>query len=317
MKIKHIIIGLLACAGVSCSNDDGTLPTALDTSSIRSITGPGKVTFTWNIPENADYYYVRIKYTNPETGENVMKSASIYSNTLVFDNLLARYGEIQYEICTVSKDGTTSDPYYVAIQCDPAELVPTKTGEKEVELADNGIWGTKAEANDGPYPATNLIDDSFATFFHTSWTGYYWKYVDSAGNVEIAQDPNMGPPIYIVVDTFRTDIEHFRFSFTCRDDGNIANPKTMEVYVSDSFDCTNIDETNPGYNARLIASYDDGDLPSSIAATYNSATLSVDEPFRYIWFKVNSINRDLSFMALTNLDIIEEFWTFYDPETAE
>lgn len=320
MKLKYLIMGLSALVSVSCSDDDGTSPMALDTTSIKAITGPGKVTFTWNIPDEADYYYVRIKYTNPDSGERIMKSASIYSNSLVFDNLLARYGEIEYEICTVLKDGTVSQPYYTNVQCDPAEVIPTKTGEKEVELKDNGIWGTKAEATDGPYPASNLIDDSFATFFHTSWTGSYWEYVDSDGTVARVDATwnQVGPPIYIVVDTFRTDIEHFRFSYTCRDDGNIANPTAMDVYVSDSFDCTDIDETNPAYNARLIKSYVDGDLPTSIAATFNSETLKADnEPFRYIWFKVNSINKNLSFLAMSNLDIIEEFWTVYDPEAVE
>lgn len=108
MKAKTITYWLMAVALTttigSCS-EDGIPPTSLDATTITTKSGPGTVTLYWNIPDSANYYYVRVNYSIPDEGER-MKSASVYSDSLQVDNLLARYGAIDFAVCTVSRDGT-------------------------------------------------------------------------------------------------------------------------------------------------------------------------------------------------------------------
>lgn len=313
VNMKYWIMALLAMACVSCADDDGVTPVALDSTTITTTAGPGQITLSWNIPDEANYYYVRVRYTNPESGQLVMKTASVYSDSMVIDDLLARYGEIEYEVCTVSKDGTESEPYFIKAQCEPAEVISTKTGQETIALSTDGLWATQGETAEGPI--ADLIDGNTSSFFHTQWSGSYWKYVDSDGTVEAASDIPAGPPFYIVVDTFSDDIEYFSFNYTCRNNGNRSNPDTMEVYVSDSFDCMNFDETFAGYNARLVASY--SGLPGDQGASYTSSTIEVDAPFRYVWFKVTSITGGKTFLALSELGLTKEIWSIFDPEAVE
>lgn len=314
VNMKYWIMAVLVMACVSCADDDGVTPVSLDSTTITATAGPGQITLSWDIPDEANYYYVRVRYTNPDSGELIMKTASIYADNMVIDDLMERYGEIEYEICTVSKDGTESEPYYIKAQCEHAELIWNNTGEQEViPLRTDGLWATQGETSEGPI--AGLIDGNTSTFFHTQWSSTYWKYVDSDGTVEAASDNTPGPPFYIVLDTFTNDIDHFNFSYTCRNNTNRSNPDTMEVYVSDSFDCMNFDETFAGYNARLVASY--SGLPGDQGASYTSSSIYADTPFRYVWFKVTGITGGKTFLALSELSLNKELWTKIDPEAVE
>ena len=87
--MKYISCWLLTIASViflgACS-EESTPPTSLDESSITTQSGPGSVTIYWDIPDEANYYYVRVNYSTPDDGD-CMKTASIYSDSLLIDNL--------------------------------------------------------------------------------------------------------------------------------------------------------------------------------------------------------------------------------------
>lgn len=123
MTMKYISCWLLTIASViflgACS-EESTPPTSLDESSITTQSGPGSVTIYWDIPDEANYYYVRVNYSTPDDGD-CMKTASIYSDSLLIDNLLARYGSIDFAVCTVSRDGTEGNTYHISAQADLAE----------------------------------------------------------------------------------------------------------------------------------------------------------------------------------------------------
>lgn len=52
----------LVCSVTSCSDDDQTLPKVnIEESSVTiDSKQPGKVVFHWTIPENPDYYYIKV-----------------------------------------------------------------------------------------------------------------------------------------------------------------------------------------------------------------------------------------------------------------
>ena len=71
--MKKIVYSLLAAsllAGLTaCSDDDKTVPSSVfDQGSVTSVAKPGEVVFHWTKPSDPDYYYVKVKYDDPQKG---------------------------------------------------------------------------------------------------------------------------------------------------------------------------------------------------------------------------------------------------------
>lgn len=294
MNIKNIIHWLMAATlafSICACSEDGTAPTSLDESTLTTQSGPGTVTIYWNIPEAANYHYVRITYSTPDDGA-CMKSASIYSNSILIDNLLARYGAIDFAVCTVSRDGTEGNTYHISAQAEPAEKIIEIVGENPVTLSADGLYTDSQESSEGPI--ANLIDGNTSTYFHMSWS---------------APTPF---PHYIVVDT-QKELSSFKFAYTTRNNANNDNPKTMNVYGSSSFDGTYDTAAN---GATLIAALDDSVLPSGVTS-YTSGNYITEGSYRYIWFEVTSSYSGSNWIALAELSITELETEIFDPEAVE
>lgn len=288
--VYSLIAGCMAVLGAaSCSEESGTVPVSLDQSTLTYKAGAGKVTLYWNIPEDADYYYVKVTYNHPENGA-CMRAASIYSDSIVIDNLLKAYGAIDYTLTTVSRDGTEGDvSCTVSAQADAAERSVVVTGSQALTLSADGLWTDAQEPSEGPI--ANLVDGSTSTFFHMNWSS-----------------PEEFPH-YIVVDLDK-EVDGVSFTYTCRDNANCNNPDEMEVYASSSFDGETFDET--AFDAELLASL--SDLPATQAATYTSSQYVAENPFRYLWFKVLSEVNGNSYVALAELTVNELETEIEDPE---
>lgn len=77
------------------------LPT--DISNVRALAAPGQIILKWDVPADSNYFYVQTTYTDPSTKKLVNKKASVYSDSLLIDNMLLRYGEIEFTVQTFSK----------------------------------------------------------------------------------------------------------------------------------------------------------------------------------------------------------------------
>lgn len=294
MKAKDIIYWLMAVVltvTIAACSEDSTPPTSLDATTLTTKSGPGTITIFWDIPENANYYYVRVQYSTPDDGA-CMKTASIYSDSILIDNLLARYGVIDFAVCTVSRDGTESETQHISAQAEPAETTIEVVGEKTLTLSADGLYTDSQESSEGPI--ANLIDGNTSTYFHMSWS---------------APTPF---PHYIVVDT-QEDISAFKFAYTTRNNANNDNPMTMNVYASNSFDGT-YDTTANG--AILVAELDDSQLPSGVTS-YTSDNYILESSYRYLWFEVTSSYSGSNWVALAELSITELEVEIYDPEAVE
>lgn len=273
---------------IACSEEQGYVPVSLDSATLSYETGPGTVTLFWNIPDDADYYYVRVNYTTPEG--DCMRSASIYADSLRVDNLLNAYGPITFTLTTVSKDGTEGDTSCtITAQADPVERTEELTATS-LSLTSDGLWTDAQEASEGPI--ANLIDGDATTYFHMNWSGTVTAF-----------------PHYIIVDLGK-EVTNVMFSYTCRNNANRNNPKEMELYATTSFDGKTFDETN--FDAELLGSLTD--LPDGQAATYNSGQYSAEVPFRYLWFKVLSEVNGNKYIALAELSVSEWQMEVQDPE---
>ena len=96
---KNIIKMLAAVALVgtmtACSDDDKTAPAVNIEAQTVTIDSnqPGKVVFHWTIPENKDYYYIKVAYDDPVKGHRVL-NASSYADSIMIDGLYAKYGKL-------------------------------------------------------------------------------------------------------------------------------------------------------------------------------------------------------------------------------
>lgn len=315
MKAKHIynLAAAVLMAGlVSCQEKAGVAPVALNASSIYAEAQEGQVTLHWDIPSNADYHYVQVNYTLPEdefgNPKECMRTASIYADEMVIDGLLARYGAIEYTIRTVSYDGTPSPETRISAQCLPVQPAIAFAAEGQVPV--DGIWATKGEQSEGPVEA--LIDGRNDTFFHSNWSWYIWQY-DEAGNKYWVEQAPDGMPVIVVVKLARK-IEAFKFFLKNRNNGNMSNPGTIELYVGNAFNWTNIDETVPAYGNRLIDTVTG--LPAAQAAEYTSPVIyDGGEPFQYVWFKITELTRtNIDYVAMSRLEITEYSVSIDDPE---
>ena len=88
--LSYIIMGILGVTVFTACSDDESYPTptALDASTLSYEAKAGAVKLKWKIPENANYKYIKVTYTLPESGKECLRLASVYSDTILVDNLL-------------------------------------------------------------------------------------------------------------------------------------------------------------------------------------------------------------------------------------
>lgn len=294
---KIIFLALIGICGLmsitSCSNDDkGTVPVSLDQASISYEALPGAVKLKWTIPAGANYKYIKVTYTIPDTQKKCMRLASVYSDTLMVNNLLKRYGNITFTLQTVSEDGGVGNTCTI----DAQSLAATKTilfDKTAISVDANHVWSDDPESSEGPIK--NLVNGKTDDYFHMSWS-------DSKPF-----------PHYIVFD-LGTQVSAISFNYTCRNNNNKDNPKEMDILVSDSFENTATYYTGETGTTKIASL---SDLPNTKAASYDSAPIVSSKPFRFVWFKIKSATSGADWVALAEMGVNKVKMSVYDPETGK
>lgn len=300
-KLLYLIIGIFVWSGfTACSESEGTypLPTPLVQESIKAISDNGKITLTWDVPADANYYYVKIQYTLPESGKMCTKLASVYNDSVTIDGLLARFGEIEFTLQPFNKDGKGGEIYKVTGKADNAPKTVVLNGKKElVPLSLSQLGVNSLEEGDGSLSA--MIDGDKKTFYHGNYS-------------------NPRPlPHYIVIDLKR-DVYAFSFFYAARDNANRSNPKEIEVWGSNTFPGTLGGQSDTGFDttvADAVLLTKLTGLPDTQAAEYTSAPIKGTQSFRYVWLKVTAITNGKAFIALSELTVTDHKTSTYDPET--
>jgi len=297
--MKKIILSLVCLLAVgvfsSCSKDDnGPAPTSLDAATLRYDKAPGAVILRWNIPQDANYKYIRVTYQVPGEDHTRLRLASVYSDSILIDNLMARYGEIEYSLQPVSAEGAEGQVAKITAQAGEATKTVKQTFKDLLKIDAQHVWTDAPEASEGPLSA--LVDGNESNFFHMNWH-------------------NPAPfPHYIVFDLGepRTALQ---FRYVCRDNNGKDNPKEMDVLVSDAFENT-ADYYANETGARKVASF--ASLPGDKKAVYEtSRTIKSDKPFRYVWFKIKSSTSGRNFVAMAEWQVFKVREKVYDPELNE
>ena len=274
----------------ACSDNEVSYPapTPLSEASVTVEARPGAIMFHWDVPEDANYYYVGVTYQLPEQSNPYRRLASVYSDSLLVDGLLQRYGVMDFTFQTFSRDGQASTSFVVNAQAGAAEKTIILTGEKAgVTLTADHVFTDNC---DGWNPVEYMLDNNISTAFVSDWI-------------------NPGPmPRYVVMDLQRA-VQAFTFSYTTRDHANKDHPKSINVYGSNTFDGT----FDPS-NAVLIGSITSG-LPEGRAETYTSPTFIIkDNPCSIIWLEIPETVSGHVFYSLSEISVTEYMTTVIDPE---
>lgn len=292
--MKQIVFALLAgtlALASSCKKEDlGPRPTDIDQATLSATPAEGSVLLNWRIPENVSYQYVRVTYTHPETKQLVTKLASSYSDSLRVDGLLARYGELQFTLVPVTKQGAEGAALQISATAKAKPKVEQHVATKLAVTADD-IYPSHPDSQEGV--KANLVDGNDNTFFHEDW--------------HAPKDP----PHYIVYKLPKA-VKIFNFYLKNRNNAGLLNPTEMTVYVSDAFN-NNFD---PDANAAVKVQDLTG-LPTGLASSYNSPLFRLTKPYQYVWFKITKINNNRPFAAIAELQVSEVAISTYDPETGE
>jgi len=283
-----LLVISLFCA---CSDDDnGPAATNIDQSTLTLTPSAGAVTIKWTVPSGANYKYVKVTYRVPDESTDRLRLASVYSDSIYIDNLYEKYGDIQFNLQPVTEQGAEGNVVSITGTAGHAATTVKETKYTQIPLTIDQVWTDDQEEWEGPLE--NLINGNTSDFFHMSWS-------------------NPSPfPHYIVVDLGTTHTA-LQFTYVCRNQANRDNPKEMDILGSTSFDGTNYDEAG----TTLIASL--SGLPSDQGASYSSATLKSDTPFRYVWFKIKSSVSGSNWVALSELSVFQVAETIYDPEIGD
>ncbi len=290
--MKKIIYSLLAAsllAGLTaCSDDDKTVPGSIfDQGSVTSVAKPGEVVFHWTKPTDPDYYYVKVKYDDPQKGV-VVRNASAYADSIAIDGLYAKYGALNYQFSFVSRDGGETAPFTVSAQAGAVAPTVKDAGLGDaITLTGDDLWTDDQESSEGPIK--NLVDGNTSTYFHMSWS-----------------DPSPFPH-YIVVD-LKKEVYGVTFSYICRNQANKDNPKQIAAFGSEEFGQSTSDLAK-AFQLEVMSG-----LPSDQAASYESPHIISSKPFRYLWLRIDSSTSGSNWIALAELSVTEVKTSVYDPE---
>lgn len=302
-NLLYLIITIFGVSGLTaCSESEGDYPapTPLAQESIKATPDHGKITLTWEVPTDANYYYVKVQYTLPESGKQCTRLVSVHNNTIIIDNLLARFGDIEFTLQPFSKEGQGGEICKVTAKADNAPKTVVLNGKQEVvPLSLSQLAVNSLQVGDGSL--AELVDGNKLTYYHGNWG---------------SPTPL---PHYIVVDLKR-EVYAFSFFYAARNNGNRSNPKDIEVWGSNKFPGTLGGQSNTGFDtteaeATLLTTLNG--LPDTQAAEYTSAPIKGTQSFRYVWLKITGITNGKAFIALSELTMTDHKTSTFDPETGE
>lgn len=290
--MKKLLTTIFLCGGLatlfSCSNDESGYPLPSDITNVQAIPAPGSIMLSWDVPDDGNLKYVEVTYKIAETNKTYRKQISKFADTLQIDNLLQKYGSIDFTLQTFNPENTGGKVYKVSAQAEKA--LPTFGEPQKLKLNAASMY-TNAPFTNRPLSA--LIDGDLATFFHSQW------------QTEVLL------PHYIVID-LGEKVEAFSFKSTNANRDGDNSWQTVEIYGSDSYDPqayfdgikfingNTIDLSGSG--ATLITTLTA--LPGTKAASYTSSIRSLEKPTRWLWFKATKTTDGVRpYFALAELEI--------------
>ncbi|MCD8184215.1 MAG: discoidin domain-containing protein [Bacteroides sp.] len=272
-----LLFGAVLVTG--CSEEDGITPGEI--TDLTADTTPGCITLHWNIPEEANIRYVEVNYYDPLLKKDVMRTASVYANSVEIPDTRRKYGEYKFEVRTVSPTGDKS-----AVQAitQVSEAALTTYVDTPIALRATDLSTNAQEPSEGSI--ANLLDGNTSTYFHTAWS------VDMPG------------PHWLQANLRQEITEHYKFYFAPR---NASNRPT-------DFDLMGSTDGNDWFLIKNFTKEGDG-LPVGSEGAYTSPVLDVDKPFSQIRIVVNETSTGSVFWTMSEFKFYSV--SIVDPEAAD
>lgn len=163
-NFKYIIffILLIIFSFVNCKNEDEIVPANIYDISVSSE--PGYITLHWKIPEDSlSIQYIKVTYYDPLLKKDVLRTGSIYSDTMHIPNTRKKYGEYTFKIQPISHTDTGGDIHEISIT---SEIAPATFIDNILTISE--LSSNAQEPSEGPI--ANLIDGNLGNFFHSRWS---------------------------------------------------------------------------------------------------------------------------------------------------
>ena len=295
---KVIISMMLASLGfVSCQkNEPSVKPTNIDQSSLTAKSDPGSVLLKWAVPQDSNYRLVRITYQTPDMDKPSVRNASVYSDSIRIDGLLARHGAIEFKLTPISSTGTEGNTISVSAQAEPKpqEVKVTSDAPEKVTLA-SGAADIRVSAPDRDEGSNlnALIDGNNTSYYHEDW-----------------HSPKAYP--HYIVYKLPKALKAIHFFMKNRNHGNRSNPNKMEILMSDDFN----GNFNPEENKAVLVKALTG-LPDAQGAEYTSPTMLAPKAYQYVWFKITEVYNRQNYAAIAELQMYAHKTSIFDPETGK
>lgn len=207
---------------VACEEEEHNYPvvdntvtpvTPKDISNVTAEAGPRSVILRWETPAESNISYVEVVYTHPRTNEVVTCKGGAFNDSIEISGLIPAYGEITFNLCSVSKTGNKGSVLTAKGTAGALPLIEAMT-EKELPLTAANIQCNNIEPSEGSVAA--MFDGNLDSFFHSKWSdgGAEWR----------------ANTCWFVVD-LKGEYETLDWRFTNRSNGN-GVPKVVDVYGS-------------------------------------------------------------------------------------
>lgn len=277
--LKYFVGLLLSGAALltSCDNESGITPDEITDLTAEST--PGCIILRWNTPEESNIRYIEVKYYDPLLKKDVMRTASVYANSIEIPDTRAKYGEYNFTVQSVSATGDRSALQSISKVSEPAEPTYVST---QIALTAADLSTNAQEPSEGPI--ANLLDGNTGTFFHTAWS------------VEIPG------PHWLQVNLKKEITEAYRFEYA---------PRNAKDRPTD-FDLMGSMDGNEWFLIKNFTKEADGIAGDG---TYASEVFDVEQPFKQIRIVVNETNSKSVFWTMS----IFKFYsvTVEDPEAPD
>jgi hypothetical protein len=274
--LNFSLFSLLLALLFSCGSDEGNELLPGSFSNIRYEAREGAVMLKWDVPADSNYHYLKVMFNDPWKKKERAKLASIYTDSLLIDGMLNRFGKYTLSIQPYSKSHTPGKISTFEVSCDPLPASYTVLSEKELPLTKANLYTNAQEPSEGPIE--NLLDDDGSTFFHSTWSG-----------------TSPAAPHYLQLN-FSAPLKEQGFKFKFRNRANGSNkPVAIDVLISED-----------GEKFTKIATIDE-DLPVSSGSEYTSSAIFLAGHFqpKHIRFNVVKTNTGTVFFTMA------DFW-FYE-----
>jgi len=277
--IKYIFSALVGMAVLASCDSNITdfeyqgytgQPKTIEASAITSEALPGAIRLNWTVPADSSYSYMKVSYVNPANNETVTQLVSIYTNTLLIENTLKKYGDYTFNFQAFNEKGDAGQVVTVKAQ---SGLLPATVVEKKVNITADQLSTDNQEPTEGPIK--NLIDGDKSTFFHTRWSS-----------------PQVPLPQYIQI-SFNEEHENFAIKYTTRDVGN-TDGFPMEATLQISSDGTNWEDVT-----KLT------DLPTVRKTDYASEAFKPGKKFKFFRFLVTKTSKDSKYFHMSEFSFYD------------